>query len=242
MKGLSNSSLLVGMLLMVAGTQSVSTTASSPRGSRTSPAYHHSVLRGLKKDDTKEEKEKVPKVKKPKGKSSQDPPAPPGGGGDTRQKAGGKKKTKFYNEYSYFVEACQEELVADVINGGIIQHRQFTDFVYGYCRESDNEGDSCTKDQEHLGFDHLPNEIKLLYIKSFCPVDVEGQVECLHGINDRGRTYEVHDEIEALCGDLERSMVHTDLLTKPGTSRTVGTYLLAIISLLDTRYVVFSVI
>ena len=193
----------VGMLAAVASAEA---TRTAPRGSRSQQP--HSVLRGLKK-----EKEEKSSKSKNTPKEKQLPPVAPGGGA-TRQKTGSKKK--LYTEYSFFVEACQEELVADVINGGLIQHRQFADFVYGYCRESDNEGKECSKDQESLGFDHLPNEIKLLYIKSFCPQDVQGQVECLHGINDRGRTYEVHDEIEQLCGDLEKSMVKTGLLKEPG--------------------------
>ena len=224
----SSTALFFGVAVVVSflvgPTESVRTT--TPRGARSTSSYHHhSVLRGLKKDDSKEDK--IPKTSKsPKEKASSPDPPPGGGGGggggDTRQQktppGGGGKKKHLYQEYSYFVEACQEELVADVINGGIIQHHQFTDFVYGYCLESDNEGKACTKQQEALGFDQLPNEIKLLYIKSFCPTDVEGQVECLHGINDRGRTYEVHEEVEALCGDLERSMVHTGLLELPGTN------------------------
>ena len=191
---------IIGMLVAAA---SAETTRTPPRGSRSQQP--HSVLRGLKKE--KEDKSS-------KSKSSPKEKQPPPGDGTTRQKAASKKK--FYNEYSFFVEACQEELVADVINGGLIQHRQFADFVYGYCRESENDGKACSKEQQTLGFDHLPNELKLLYIKSFCPEDVQGQVECLHGINDRGRTYEVHDEIEALCGDLEKSMIKTDLLEEPG--------------------------
>ena len=196
---------LVG-LLAVASCETATAQASITKGTRKLP-----VLRGLKKD--KEPKEKEPKEGK-EGKSPKKPPAPPG---TTLRAPKNIGKKNLYTEYNYFVEACEEELVADVINGGLIQHRQFTDFVYGYCRESDREGKQCTKDQQELGFDYLPNEVKLLYIKSFCPQDVEGQVECLHGMNERGRTYEQHDELAELCLDLEQSMVKNGLLEEPGT-------------------------
>jgi hypothetical protein len=121
-------------------------------------------------------------------------------------------KERQYDEYNYFVEACQEELLADVINGGIIQHSQYTSFIYGYCRGSDMEGKKCSKDAQDKGFDHLPNDMKLMYIKIFCPTDVEGQMSCLHGINDRGREYEFHEELDRMCQDLEKLMIKNDIL------------------------------
>ncbi len=56
--------------------------------------------------------------------------------------------------------------------------------------------------------------MKLLYIKSFCPTDVDGQVSCLHGINERGREYEFNEELDKLCKDLENMMVRNNLLIK----------------------------
>ena len=55
---------------------------------------------------------------------------------------------------------------------------------------------------------------ELMYIKSFCPTDVDGQVACLHGINERGREYEFHDELQRMCQDLERLMIKDDLLVE----------------------------
>jgi hypothetical protein len=123
-----------------------------------------------------------------------------------------RPKVRLHDEYTHFVEACQAELIADVINGGIIHHSQFTSFIYGYCRGSDIEGPRCSKNDEEKGFDHLPNDMKLMYIKSFCPTDVDGQMSCLHGINDRGREYEFNEELESMCHDLEKLMMRNDIL------------------------------
>ncbi|CAB9512369.1 expressed unknown protein [Seminavis robusta] len=138
----------------------------------------------------------------------------------------GVKPKKLHDQYNYFVEACQAELIADVINGGIIQHNQYTGFIFKYCRGSDIEGPSCTRAQEEAGFSNLPNDIKLMYIKAFCPEDVDGQVACLHGINDRGRESEFNEEIDQLCLELETLMIKNQYLEEPeaqvGGTTTVG--------------------
>jgi len=59
-----------------------------------------------------------------------------------------------------------------------------------------------------------------MYVKAFCPEDVEGQVSCLHGINDRGRDYEFSDELEQLCRDLEKLMVKNEFLEDEGKCMT----------------------
>jgi len=165
-----------------------------------------------RKDNSSKEKDKTP-----------DPPEPPARNGNKNANKNADKvanRNRIYQDYNYFVEACQEELVADVINGGIVQQIQYNDFIYGYCRESTTRGKECQKQRQEKGFTNLPNDMKLMYVKAFCPEDVEGQVSCLHGINDRGRDYEFSDELEQLCRDLEKLMVKNEFLEDEGKCMT----------------------
>jgi hypothetical protein len=206
--------LTIGLLVAVAGARSngvklVNTRTPKPFSSR--------ALRGLMSQNSKikatERKNIAVSKKTPPATKA---PLPVEGRApkntDKDSQSTTKLKVRLHDQYSYFVEACQAELIADVINGGIIHHSQYTSFIYDYCRGSDIEGPRCSKDAQDKGFDHLPNDIKLMYIKSFCPTDVEGQMSCLHGINDRGREYEFNEELERMCQDLEKLMIKNDIL------------------------------
>ena len=169
------------------GKASKGTSKGDPKGGKSAPVAEEAPEATLKE-----------KEKKPKGAGK------------------GEAKDSRNAYYDYFAEACEEELIADVVNGNVIKHSQYTDFIFGYCDASEEKGSNCKKELEYEGFDALPNSIKLMYIKSFCPKDIEGQVECLHGINDRGRDYEFHDELRELCGDLKTQMIRNELLKVPG--------------------------
>lgn len=228
---------LLGFLILAICSGSALANAHKLRGLKGS---NDDARRGLSDNQTGGKVLKGPGIGAPKGRNATGliPPLPPGPPGPPispqflapRDAQKGKKaverkgtkvpgktgRTASNSTYDYFVEACDKELVADVLNGGIIKQNQFTDFVYGYCSTSSDRGPSCDKKIQDQGFDALPDGVKLFYIKSFCPTDMEGQVACLYGMNDRGRTYQSQSDLDQLCYTLEDQLVQNGLLNTPG--------------------------
>lgn len=231
----SSTYVILLITLLAGATRSASSTGSAPTFfTNNNKSARQRVLRGYKKKNDEGGKKadgggrktarNEPKQSKPKGgqareggktnrdrnRSSSDRSSD---NDNSKAKVQGQKR-QYEPHYNYFSEACQSELISDVINGGIIQHKEYSAFVYGFCRKSSQKGPQCSQHKENEGFHGMTNDLKLMYIKSFCPEDVDGQVSCLHGMNDRGREYEFKDEMVRLCKDLESLMYKNELLVK----------------------------
>ena len=91
-----------------------------------------------------------------------------------------------------FELTCQLELGAS----STVTDKQFTEFISAYCRESPAPGPACI---EYSSFRELPLEIKLPFVSTFCPVDPESKILCLHDSIQRNMEITFTGNVGELC-------------------------------------------